>query len=67
MPSVGAGVVEIRVRDASGAFRLMKVAKFADATYVLHVFKKKSQKTAGLDLELAKQRHASLRRARQKE
>ena len=67
MPSVGAGVVEIRVRDAAGAFRLMYVAKFADAIYVLHVFQKKSQKTAGLDLELAKQRYASLRRARQKE
>ena len=67
MPAVGPGVVEIRVRDASGAFRLMYVAKFAEAIYVLHVFQKKSQKTAGLDLELAKQRYASLRRARQEE
>lgn len=30
MPAVGPGVVEIRVRDASGAFRLMYVAKFAE-------------------------------------
>ena len=50
MPLVGAGVVEIRVRDAAGAFRLMYVAKFADAIYVLHVFQRKSQRTAGLDL-----------------
>jgi phage-related protein len=42
----------------------MYVAKFADAIYVLHVFQKKSQKTASLDLELARQRYASLRRAR---
>ena len=65
MSAVGPGVAEIRVRDASGAFRLMYVAKFAQAIYVLHVFQKKSQKTASLDLELARQRYASLRRARQ--
>jgi phage-related protein len=64
MPAVGPGVAEIRARDASGAFRLMYVAKFAEAIYVLHVFQKKSQKTASLDLELARQRYASLRRAR---
>ena len=36
MPSVGTGVVEIRVRDSDGAFRLFYVAKFAEAIYVLH-------------------------------
>lgn len=67
MPAVGPGVAEIRVRDSAGAFRLMYVAKFAAAIYVLHVFQKKSQKTASLDLELARQRYASLRRARQED
>lgn len=40
MPAVGAGACEIRVRDASGAFRAMYVAKFETAVYVLHAFQK---------------------------
>lgn len=57
MPLVGAGAYEIRVRDASGAFRVVYVAKFADAIYVLHAFQKKSQKTAKSDLDLAAVRY----------
>lgn len=64
MSSVGAGVVEMRVR-VSGAYRLMYVAKFAEEIYVLHTFQKKSQKTAGLDIELARSRLRSVRRARE--
>ncbi len=63
LSSVGAGVVEIRVRF-NGAFRLMYVAKFAEGIYVLHVFQKKSQKTSGLDLDVARTRLAAVRRAR---
>ena len=37
MGSVGAGVIEIRVR-AGGSYRLMYVAKYPEAVYVLHVF-----------------------------
>jgi phage-related protein len=40
MASVGAGVKEIRVRDEAGIFRVMYVAKFADAIYVPHCFQK---------------------------
>ena len=54
MPGVGAGACEIRVRDATGAFRVIYVARFHDAVYVLHAFQKKSQKTARTDLDLAK-------------
>ncbi len=64
MPSVGAGVVEIRVRAADGAFRVFYVAKFAEAIYVLHAFQKKTQKTSALDLELARSRYALVRRQR---
>jgi phage-related protein len=64
MPAIGPGVAEIRVR-AGGAFRLVYVAKFAEAVYVLHVFQKKSQKTSPLDLALARARFAAVRRARQ--
>ena len=57
MPAVGNGVHEIRVRDESGAFRLMYVAKFPEAVYVLHAFQKKTLKTARRDLALAKDRY----------
>jgi phage-related protein len=52
MPSVGLGVREIRVR-AKGQFRVMYLAKFEEAVYVLHAFGKKTQRTAKQDLELA--------------
>ena len=67
IPTVGAGVIEIRVREADGAFRLLYVAKFAEAVYVLHAFQKKSQRTSALDLELARARYAAVRRQRQEE
>lgn len=57
MPTVGSGACEIRVREESGAYRVIYVARFEDAVYVLHAFQKKSQKTARLDLDLAKQRY----------
>lgn len=57
MAGVGAGAREIRVRDESGAFRVIYVAKFADAIYVLHAFQKKVQKTARMDIELAERRY----------
>jgi phage-related protein len=57
MPTVGAGVYEIRVRDAAGAFRVMYVAKFAEAIYVLHAFEKKTQKTSKADMDLAARRY----------
>ncbi len=65
MPAVGAGVIEVRVRGADGAFRLFYVAKFAEAIYVLHAFQKKSQRTSMLDLELGRTRYAAVRRQRQ--
>jgi phage-related protein len=61
MPSVGAGTYEIRVRDASGAYRAMYVAKFEAAVYVLHAFQKKTQQTAKSDIELAKVRYRMIR------
>ena len=60
MPTVGAGVQEIRIRDAAGAFRVIYVAKFADAVYVLHCFRKPTQKTSKADLDLAAKRYREL-------
>lgn len=53
MKSVGAGVREIRVRDANGAFRVLYVLSKADAIYVLNAFQKKTQKTPRHELVLA--------------
>ena len=66
MPSIGAGVQEIRVHSEL-EHRVFYVAKFEEATYVIHAFEKKSRKTAKYDLELAKSRLSDLlqrRRAR---
>ncbi|WP_215850964.1 type II toxin-antitoxin system RelE/ParE family toxin [Acidithiobacillus caldus] len=60
MNSVGSGVQEIRIRDTMGIYRVLYVAKFADAIYVLHCFPKKAQKTRKADLDLAGQRYRDL-------
>ncbi len=60
MPNIGSGVREIRIRDSAGAFRVVYVAKFEDAVYVLHCFQKKTPKTSKPDLELAESRYRDL-------
>jgi phage-related protein len=64
MPSIGAGVREIRIRDSAGAFRVIYIARLADAIYVLHAFQKKTQKTASQDIETAASRLRALLRER---
>ena len=59
MRSVGAGVQEIRIH-VLGEWRVLYVAKFADAVYVLHAFQKKTQKTRSEDIELARRRYRQL-------
>ncbi len=54
MPSIGSGVREIRIIH-EGQFRVIYVAKFKDAVYVLHAFQKKTQKTRKQDIDTAKQ------------
>jgi phage-related protein len=60
MPDVGSGVQEIRIKDEAGIFRVLYVARFEDAVYVLHCFQKKTQRTAKSDLDLAGKRYAEL-------
>ncbi len=60
MNTVGKGVKEIRVREEAGAFRILYVAKFADAIYVLHCFQKRTGKTRKADIELAARRYREL-------
>ena len=60
MNTVGQGVKEIRIYDAFGAFRVIYVAKFAGAVYVLHCFQKKTEKTSQKDLHIASKRYRDL-------
>jgi phage-related protein len=57
MTSIGPGVREIRVREASCAYRVIHVATLGDAVYVLHAFQKKAQATSKRDLDLAVMRY----------
>lgn len=59
MPSVGPGAREIRIHTAT-EHRVLYVAKFAEAIYVLHAFQKKARKTPRVDLELGRQRYQAL-------
>jgi phage-related protein len=54
MKTVGNGVNEIRVRDATGAYRVIYLATRPEAVYVLHCFQKKTEKTNQQDIDLAK-------------
>ena len=56
MSAVGSGVREIRIH-VLGEWRVLYVAKFAEAIYVLHVFQKKTQKTKREDIDLARARY----------
>jgi len=66
MPTVGLGVNEIRVRDG-GAFRVIYVARFSEAIYVLHAFQKKARKTRKSDIALARKRFRELVQERKRQ
>jgi len=66
MQAVGPGVMEIRVHR-SGEFRVLYVARFREAIYVLHCFAKKTRKTSQDDIDLAKRRYGDIATARQTE
>ena len=65
MPAVGPGAREIRIHTAL-EHRVLYVAKFTEAVYVLHAFEKKSRKIAKRDVELAGQRYRALIMDRQR-
>lgn len=50
---VGAGAKEIIIDLDDGWFRVMYVAKFSEAVYVLHCFKKKTNTTSKHDKDIA--------------
>ena len=54
--TVGPGVREIRVREASGAYRVIYLSTLPDRVLVLHAFHKKTQRTAQKDITVAARR-----------
>lgn len=60
MKAIGTGVREIRIRDEGGAFRVIYLAKLADAVYVIHCFQKKTEQTSEKDMALARKRYREL-------
>ncbi len=65
MPSIGAGVLELRITDGAtnGEWRIV-VKPERDVIVVLHFFQKKTQKTPQAVLDLCKQRLAAFTQAR---
>ncbi len=53
MTAIGPGVREIRVREGSGAFRVIYLASLPDRIVVLHAFQKKTHQTSKRDIDLA--------------
>ena len=60
MKTVVVGVNEIRVRDATGAYRVIYLATRPEAIYVLHCFQKKTERTSQRDIDLAKKRFKAI-------
>jgi len=59
MKQVGPGAMEIRIH-VLGEWRVIYVAKFAAAVYVLHAFEKKTRRTRREDIELARKRYREI-------
>ena len=56
MPSIGAGVYELKDSDEKAWYRVIYLARVKDTIYVLHCFTKDTAKTEKHDLATAKQR-----------
>ena len=57
---VGPGTSEIRIASHDGWFRIMYVAKFEEAIYVLHCFRKSTRQTSSEDVQIAGKRYKAL-------
>ena len=59
-PEAGSGVNEVRLASTDGSFRVMYVAKFEEALYVLHSFQKKTKQTLLRDIQVASTRYRAV-------
>ncbi len=70
MSTVGPGAREIRITTGKSGgkvqHRVIYVAKFEEAVYVLHAFEKKTEQTSQHDIEIAKKRYSELREKRRR-
>ena len=62
---LGQGIQEIRIHEMN-EYRVVYIAKFAEAIYILHSFVKKTQQTSHKDIELIKNRYAEILALRNK-
>jgi phage-related protein len=56
MPTVAPGVEELRIRDATGAYRVFYYLRDSRGVLVFHAFVKKAQKTPAGEIETGKRR-----------
>lgn len=63
---IGWGALEIRIRDVTGALRILYVAKFEEAIFILHCFLKKTKQTSHADIALAIKRYRELKEEQRK-
>ena len=56
MKTIGKGVREIRIKEASGQYRVIYLTSLKDSVYVLHAFQKKTRQTRKSDINLAQNR-----------
>ena len=59
MSSVGSGVKEIRIH-LQNEYRVLYVAKFQEAVYVLHGFIKKTEQTSKKEIDITKKRYQEM-------
>lgn len=56
MTTIGPGVREIRIEEDRRTFRVIYLCDRPEGIYVLHAFRKKTQKTSQRDIALARER-----------
>lgn len=66
MPSIGSGVREIRIHQPH-EYRVIFLAQFPEAVYVLHVFGKKTRRTPLRDIQKARSAYAEINASRKNE
>ncbi len=54
MPSIGKGVHELRLKDRSGAYRVVYAIVKGGTVYVLHAFKKTTRTTPRPNIDVAR-------------
>jgi phage-related protein len=61
MPSIGRGVHELRLKDRTGAYRVVYAVVATGTIYLLHGFRKKTGATPKRNIEIARKRLMEVR------